>query len=434
MSRLPTDVRRTGADLRLAVLAAAAMVATLPGRTHGLGLVTEPLMADLGVDRVSFASLNFWATMIGATFCIPAGRLVDWAGTRITLAAALVALGGTVMAMARLSQAPASLPLPVPTAVAGTGAAAIAVPPLLFLLVLLTRGLGQSSLSVVSLAIIGKAAGDRPGRLIGIYSFLVAVGFMAAFMSAKFAFECNNADWRGVWSGIGLVIIGFAVMSPLLAPPPPAEHPGNVTQAGTQGVTLREAVATPAFWVFGLSTSFYGLVASGLSLFNQSLLSERGFERSVFFTVTAIAPFVGMVANLIGGWVAGSAPLSRIAACGLGLQALALACFPHVSSLTGVYAYAAAMAFAGGLLTVVFFSFWRQAYGVLHLGAIQGAAQLLTVMASAAGPVLLAVGQRSAGSYAPVLLWLAAISAAFAIASLVTPMPDQAQQMEPTSP
>ena len=92
------------------------------------------------------------------------------------------------------------------------------------------------------------------------------------------------------------------------------------------------------------------------------------------------------------------------------------------------------MAFAGGLLTVVFFSFWRQAYGVLHLGAIQGAAQLLTVMASAAGPVLLAVGQRSAGSHAPVLLWLAAISAAFAIASLVTPMPDQAQQMEPTSP
>ena len=32
--------------------AAAAMVATLPGRTHGLGLVTEPLLADLGVVGV----------------------------------------------------------------------------------------------------------------------------------------------------------------------------------------------------------------------------------------------------------------------------------------------------------------------------------------------------------------------------------------------
>ena len=48
-----------------------AMVATLPGRTHGLGLITEPLLADLGLDRVPFAALNFWATLLGAAFCLP---------------------------------------------------------------------------------------------------------------------------------------------------------------------------------------------------------------------------------------------------------------------------------------------------------------------------------------------------------------------------
>ena len=31
-------------------LAALAMVGTLPGRTQGLGLITEPLIRDLGVD------------------------------------------------------------------------------------------------------------------------------------------------------------------------------------------------------------------------------------------------------------------------------------------------------------------------------------------------------------------------------------------------
>ena len=30
------------------IVAAAAMVGTLPGRTQGLGLITEPLLADLG--------------------------------------------------------------------------------------------------------------------------------------------------------------------------------------------------------------------------------------------------------------------------------------------------------------------------------------------------------------------------------------------------
>jgi hypothetical protein len=100
--------------------------------------------------------------------------------------------------------------------------------------------------------------------------------------------------------------------------------------------------------------------------------------------------------------------------------------FPSVGTLTGIYLYAAAMAFAGGLLTVVFFSVWRQAFGVTHLGAIQGAAQLLAVVASAAGPVVLAVGQRATGSYAPVVMQLGAVSAVFAVAALVVPMPRSA--------
>lgn len=45
-------------------VAAAAMVGTLPGRTQGLGLVTEPLLADLGIGRVDYAQINLWATLI----------------------------------------------------------------------------------------------------------------------------------------------------------------------------------------------------------------------------------------------------------------------------------------------------------------------------------------------------------------------------------
>ena len=45
------------------LLAAAAMVGTLPGRTQGLGLVTEPLIADLRIGRVDYAQLNLWATL-----------------------------------------------------------------------------------------------------------------------------------------------------------------------------------------------------------------------------------------------------------------------------------------------------------------------------------------------------------------------------------
>ena len=47
-------------------VAALAMVGTLPGRTQGLGLITEPLMRDLGFSRVVYAQVNLVATLIGA--------------------------------------------------------------------------------------------------------------------------------------------------------------------------------------------------------------------------------------------------------------------------------------------------------------------------------------------------------------------------------
>jgi len=39
-------------------VAALAMVGTLPGRTQGLGLITEPLLVDMQIDRVAFARIN----------------------------------------------------------------------------------------------------------------------------------------------------------------------------------------------------------------------------------------------------------------------------------------------------------------------------------------------------------------------------------------
>src|SRR5204862_1605173 len=109
-------------------LAALAMVGTLPGRTQGLGLITEPLLADLHIDRVTYAAINLWATLIGSLFCLPCGRLVDRLGSRAVLTAVVAALAATVLGM---------------TAASG----------LLWLGVTITlsRGLGQSALSVISL-------------------------------------------------------------------------------------------------------------------------------------------------------------------------------------------------------------------------------------------------------------------------------------------
>src|ERR1700720_673738 len=86
-------------------VAALAMVATLPGRTQGLVLITEPLLVDLRIDRVTYATINLWATLIGAAFCLPCGRLTDRFGSRIVLTTIALALGFTVLAMSRTTGA-----------------------------------------------------------------------------------------------------------------------------------------------------------------------------------------------------------------------------------------------------------------------------------------------------------------------------------------
>ena len=141
-------------------MAALAMVATLPGRTQGLGLITEPLIADLHVDRVTYATINLWATLIGAAFCLPCGRLLDRYGSRIVLTLTVLFLGATVVGMRWMQ---------------GLAALSIAIT--------LTRGFGQSALSVVSLALVGKWFARRLNLAMGVYALLVGIGFIAAFPS-----------------------------------------------------------------------------------------------------------------------------------------------------------------------------------------------------------------------------------------------------------
>src|SRR5262245_49088530 len=226
-------------------VAGLAMVGALPGRTQGLGLVTEPLIADLQIDRVSFAAINLWATLIGSLFCLPCGRLVDRIGSRLVLTAVIVSLAVTVLGMS-----------------AASGWLALAVG------VTLTRGFGQSALSVVSLTLTGKWFGRRLNYAMGVYALLVGIGFIAAFPSVGTAVV--SVGWRPAWSAIGWVLlVAVAPLSWLAVRNGPEDRTvefafeSSDSAAGLEDLSLGRALRSPAFWIFALSSSLFGLVYSG---------------------------------------------------------------------------------------------------------------------------------------------------------------------------
>jgi cyanate permease len=187
--------------------------------------------------------------------------------------------------------------------------------------------------------------------------------------------------------------------------------------------TFREALRTPAFWVFAIASAMYGLIASGIGLFNESILNERGFEATVYHRALAVTAITALIANFAAGAYAARRSLRTVLIGALAVLAGGLLALPHITTTTQVMAQAVAMGIGGGFVMVVFFSFWGRAYGRPHLGRIQGAAQALTVLASALGPLLLAYCVQRTGSYAFAFYLLAAAVVFLAFLALVIPIP-----------
>jgi MFS family permease len=392
-------------------VAALAMVATLPGRTQGLGLVTEPLIADLGIDRVSYANVNLWATLLGAALCLPCGKLLDRFGSRVVLTMVVLALGGTVMFMSTAG-----------------GLAS------LFATVTLTRGLGQSALSVASLALVGMWFARRLNVAMGIYSVLVGMGFIAAFPAVGAA--VLSVGWRSAWLAVGLVLtMVVAPLAWILVRDNP-EREGLALDGDDEraegrltDLSVSDALRSPAFWVFALSSSLFGLVYSGIALFNQSILEERGFDASTYHQVLVISTLLGLAANFGGGFLASRISIQRVMGIGMAVLAIALLALPSVTTRAHVVLYAMAMGVAGGVVTVVFFSVWGQVFGRRHLGRIQGCAQMMTVFASAVGPLLLAMTLESTGSYDSIFYVLAAVVVVLGVGCWTVSLPERAPEL-----
>ena len=372
------------------IFAAVAMVATLPGRSVGIGLITEPLIADLGISRLDFAEKNFWATILGALFNLVCGLAIDRLGVRVVVTGVLFVLSTVVLGFSQ---------------VASGGIV------LLFLLVLM-RGVGQSALSVVSLTMVGKWFVRRLSVAMGIFAVLMSLGFAVAIVVAGDVVLTQG--WRVMWSGLGWILMILSGLCLLFVRRDP-EAVGldtevvkdDESQEPVIGFTLVQALMTPAFYVFAIGSALYNLVIAGVMLFNQSILGELGFDETVFQYAMAVFMATGLLGNFTAGWAARRWSLGRLMTVAMLAVGVYLLAFPQLKTPGQALTHAGLLGFSGGVVSVIFFTAWADIFGRLHLGKIQGAAQVFAVLASATGPWFIESIFSSAGSYAPAFYALA---------------------------
>lgn len=378
------------------VAGALLMVATLPGRTQGLGLITEPMLKDLQIPRLAYAHVNLWATFLGSLACLPIGTLIDRKGARFAGMLLLPGLAGVVWLMSRL-EGPASASLFGP----------------LFGLILMTRALGQSALSVTSISAASRVFKKESGWPAGAYAVLLSFLFMAAFGAVTGVIRASG--WRIAWGGIGGGLLALLPVLFLLRGGPYQKVKASGTDAD---LTLAESLNQPLFWVYSAGIALFAAVQAGVGLFNEALLAERGFSQETYHHFLIASAFIALAGQMLVG--AGTRWMSLRYWLGLALlgQAAALAGFSFISGPSGLWALASVMGVSAGIITVAFFAIWGETFGHRHLGRIMGAAQMLSVVASAIGPLMLESGKAGFGSYTKTLMVAAPISVLLGVLTL----------------
>jgi MFS family permease len=198
-------------------------------------------------------------------------------------------------------------------------------------------------------------------------------------------------------------------------------------------MSLLETLRTPAFWVFSSATALFGMVWSAVTLFNEAILREHGFDARTYYLAMALLTAGGLVANMVAGWLAMRWPLGRLLGLGMLVLAAQLAAFPAVTTFPALIVYSLGLGAAGGFITVVHLTFYGRAFGRRDLGQIQGAAQVLSIFASALGPWLLAVWHETTGSYDTLFVPAGVLAIVLGMGAWAVPLPRRVPVLKPST-
>lgn len=384
---------------------------TLPGQTAGVSVFLDAIVADLGASRSTVSLLYMLGTLTGSAALPFVGRFIDARGPRVAVTA--IALG-FALACAFMSQ------------VGGLAMLAVAF--------VAIRGLGQGSLSLVSVHEVNLWFVKRRGLAVGIAGLGMSVA--TAFVPPLLEQLQQAVGWRTAYLTLAAVVATVALplgvtffrdrperygrlpdggwTSPATPPAP--------TKVEEPSWTAREARGTAAFWSVCLASMSVAAWTTGLIFHHYDLLAARGLDRAAASVTFVPLGLVAAAANLaVGALLDRVAPRFVIATMMVGQAAAALLCVAVTADST--WLYGAVLGATMGANGAVSGTVYAQYFGRRHLGAIKGFASTMTVAGSALGPLVLAVGNDLFAGYAVILAIVAIVPLAQAVVAVLVRPP-----------
>ena len=356
-------------EWRFLLFGALLMFWTSPGQTYLISLFGDQLRHDFGLSHGDFGSIYTLATIASAAILWSAGRLVDrlpfvkfvW---RICLAMAL-----------------------------GTMAFSLIQGPLtLFFGILFVRFLGQGMMSHIAVTAMARRYVAERGRAIAIagFGFPIGEGLFPPLITLGLALT----SWQNIWLVMGIVAALMLLPTlPVLLRRPAGQEAHDHFAAASIDETQRqwtrgEMLRDPRFFmiaplVMTMSALFTGIIFH--QKFIVATLKDWDFLWwSICFSGFAICQVIGSFST---GWLIDRISARRIAPFVLVPFAISLVLLGLSEQDYWAPFIMGSMGLSAGATNPTYSSLWAELYGTQHLGAIRATGVVLSVFASALGPV-----------------------------------------------
>ncbi len=253
-------------------------------------------------------------------------------------------------------------------------------------------------------------------------------------------------DWRVAWVlaavAVWLIVVPIARFGIINRPSDvgqypdgdPAPHPSARPVPAAPSKTRREALGQRRFWVLSLVVATTSMLGTALNFHQISILGAQGLTVTEAATMFLPQILGTIIAGLVVGALADRVRARFLLALTMGLLACSLVLAALLQPGPMILVYAVVLGAAAGSQWPLISTILPRWYGLGHIGSIQGVSSLLTVAASAAGPVTLSLASDHIGGYGPGAWSLLAIPLVMGLAALTIREPEFKAKRGPAPP
>ena len=273
---------------------------------------------------------------------------------------------------------------------------------------------------------------ERRGLAVALVS--VGVGVAPMTMSPFAAWLITQMDWRAALTVFAVLVWATLVPAALFARRPPAAPAAEQTAGEGAQMSLRDAFVSAPFVILALTFFACCAAHAGPIFHTVTYAMTCGIAPLAAVTVYSVEGLAGLGGRLALGVLADRLGVKRVLIAGLLIQAVAAFAFIFASRLGEFYAVAATFGFAYGGVMPLYAVLAREYFGQRILGAVFGAAAMVSSLGMALGPAIGGWVFDTFGEYTWMYIYSGAIGlGAVAIALAFPPFPRAAGEASPAA-